>query len=131
MKSWTKFLIIGWSIVSLGIIIISYQIMKKEYIQEDYEVSVILKTPQKISPNFELIAEPLFKDENIKEGNILLTKMEFVEVIKKAKGIEIQSKSIVKDKSIYLILPIYAFAIWMIPVTVFSLLGLLFTRRET
>ena len=50
--------------------------------------------------------------------------------MKKAKGITIRPRTNVKDESIYLFLPLYAFAVWMLPVLVFSLVGLLFSRND-
>jgi len=135
MKDWIKFLIIGWSIVSLGILIVSFQIMKEDFIQEDYEIMMIYKTPEKIAPteNFphewEAVAENLFYGKDIFD-NIAITKKQFVERMKKAKGVTITSKNRIKNRSVYTFLPVYAFGIWALPIIVFSLIGIVFTQKD-
>ena len=139
MKIWAKYLIIGWSIVSAAIIIVSFQIMKNDYIEEDYEVMMVYTVPEKekiegSTGHLEAIAADLFykKTDPLSLLDYVapaLTKKEFVEKMKKAKGITIESNSKIKDKIIYVYLPIYAFAVWMIPILVFSLMGLLFSRK--
>ena len=59
-----------------------------------------------------------------------LAKKQLVERIMKAKGIMIASKSKVKDKSIYIFLPLYAFAVWAMPITVFSLVGIFLAKER-
>jgi hypothetical protein len=139
MKVWAKYLIIGWSVVSAAIIIVSFQIMKSEYIEEDYQVMMVYKVPEKekvegSAGHWEAVAENLFYTKTdplnlLDYISPVLTKKEFVEKMKKAKGITIESISKIKDKIIYVYLPIYAFAVWMIPILVFSLIGLLFSRK--
>jgi hypothetical protein len=75
MKQWTKYLVIGWSIVSIGVIIVSFQILKTDYIQDDYEIMIVLKTPEKIAefPNVELLAENIFSCRDA-FGTISITK---------------------------------------------------------
>lgn len=144
MKTWIKYLIIGWSIVCVGIIIVSYLIMKREYVREDYGISIVYKaspnpTPGQIYNTWEILGESLFKDVDRKEGELLLlSKEEFVQAIKRAKGdlsklkgIEIQSNSQVKDKSIYLALPLYSFTVWAIPILIFSLIGIIFQKKSS
>lgn len=140
MKAWMKYLIIGWSIVSVGIVIVSFQLMKLNSIEESHSIMLVYKAPEKpaptgnVSDGWEVIAEDLFYNKN---GNDLLspfdptiTKKEFVDKMKKAKGITIESKSKVKDNSIYLWFPIYSFLVWGVPILVFSLVGLLFSRKS-
>jgi hypothetical protein len=129
MKIWAKYLIIGWSIVTVGIIIVSFQLMKNHFIEETYEVWVVYKDLEEAG-DLELIAQDLFYNKDVFDTlNPSITKKEFVERMKKAKRITIESKNKIKDKSIYLFLPLYAFAVWMIPILVFSLIGLLFSRK--
>ena len=133
MGTWAKYLIIGWSMVSIGIIIVAFQVMEEDFIEKDFDVVMIYKTPEKASAdlpsNLTAIGEDLFygKDEF---DNLSITKEQFVERMKKAKGITIQSKNRIKDRSIYIYLPIYGFAIWAIPILVFSLLGNLFIKKR-
>ncbi len=129
MKTLIKYLIVGWSIVTISIIIISYQIMKEEFIQEDYFISFPLKNPEKISDKITLIAEGLFGRD--KDGYpTVLTKKEFVEKIKKAKGVTIESQNKVKNKLIFLFLPLYSFTVWAVPILIFSLIGILFGKNK-
>lgn len=127
MKTWVKYLIIGWSIVCIGIIVVSFQILKKDYIQEDFSIDLLLRTPEKVGDNIELIADFLYFDQNEKS----LSKDQFIERIKGSKAIEFQSKHTVKNKSIYLYLPIYSFIIWAFPILLFTLLGVLFEKTRT
>ena len=135
MKLWAKYLTIGWSIVCVAIVIVSYQLMKSHFVEEDYEITTVLKVPEKIpstdkeSHDIEMIGEFLFSGKDVFD-TVSITKKEFVEKIKKAKGITIETKTKIKDNSIFLILPLYTFAIWMIPILVFSLVGLLFSKKK-
>ncbi len=135
MRIWARYLIIGWSIVSVAIVIVTFQLMKSHFIEEDYEVTLVYKTPEKVKSlsnpekEWEIVAESLFSGKDVYE-TISITKKEFIERIKKAKSVTIESKSKVKDTSIYLFFPIYAFIVWTIPVLVFSLLGLLFSKKD-
>ena len=137
MKEWIKFLIIGWSIVSVGIIIVSFQMMKEDYIQEDYTIMMLLKTPERFGVSeedpegiFHWNAENLFLGERGIFDENSITKKEFVERMKKAKGVEITSKNYIVDKSIYIFLPIYAFGVWAIPIIVFTLIRVVFTQKD-
>jgi len=138
MRAWIKYLIIGWSIVSLGIVIVSFQLMKAHYIEEGYEIMMVHKPtrmqldkipgePDKFIEG--TIAESLFNDPN-PYRNMSITKEEFVERMKKAKGVTIESKRMVKDKSIYLFFPLYSFIIWGLPILIFSLVGTIFGREK-
>jgi hypothetical protein len=132
VKAWAKYLIVGWSIVSVAIVIVSFQLMKGHFIEEDYEITMIYKIPEKVvmtnDTQIELLGQPLFQGKDIFD-NLSITKKEFVERMKKAKGITIESRNKIKDKLVYLFLPLYAFAVWMIPTVVFALVGLLFSRK--
>jgi hypothetical protein len=142
MKGWMKYLIIGWSIVSVGLVIVSFQLAKSDFIKEDYEIMMVLKAPEKAAltppPGYildepEVIAEKLFPGQKAKDFldglDPSITKKEFVDKIKKAKGVTIESKTKV-NKAIYMILPIYAFLVWGIPILVFSLVGVIFGRAK-
>ena len=135
MRIWARYLIIGWSIVTLAIVIVTFQLMKSHFIEEDYEVTLVYKTPEKVKSatnsdkEWEIVAESLFFGKDVFD-TISITKKEFIERIKKAKSVTIESKNKVKDTSVYLFFPIYAFIVWSIPVLVFSLIGLLFSRKN-
>lgn len=134
MKAWIKYLILGWSIVSVGITIVSFQIMKSQFIEEDYQVSVFYKEPEKGSADGRKEIGVLLFDYKdplglLKNDPMTITKKEFVDMMKMAKDVNIVPKSWVKDRAIYLYLPMYAFVVWAIPIVVFSLVGLLFSRK--
>jgi hypothetical protein len=134
MKIWAKYLTIGWFIVCVAIVIVSFQLMKSHFVEEDYEVMMVYKVPEKMAAtdkfthDWEAVAENLFYNKDVFD-TISITKKEFVDRMKKAKGVTIESKTKIKDKSVYLLLPLYAFAVWTIPILVFSLVGLLFSRK--
>jgi len=140
MKIWAKYLTIGWSIVTVAIVIVSFQLMKSHFIEEDYEVMMVYKVPEKMPAtdkfphDWEAVAENLFYNKTdplglLEFNTISITKKQFVDRMKKAKGVTIESKTKIKDKSAYLFLPLYAFGVWAIPILLFSLVGLLFSRR--
>jgi|GEM_PF-2599355 hypothetical protein len=133
MKVWIKYLIIGWSIACVGIVIVSFQLMKSHFIEEDYFITATLKEPVKETlkdgREWTQTGEMLFGYGDV-FNEIALTKKEFVDRMKKAKGITIESKNTVRDNLIYIVLPIYVFTIWAIPILVFSLVGLIFDRGK-
>jgi hypothetical protein len=130
MKTWVKYLVIGWSLICVGIIIVSFQIMKNDYIQYDY--TFWPSEPQNLGKGetsgkgagWEEVIPFLFTHE----GN-LLTKDQFIERIKGAKSIQAISFHKVKDRSIYVYLPIYALIVWALPILMFALLGILFGKN--
>jgi hypothetical protein len=120
-----KFLVIGWSIVCVGIMLFTYPIMKKQYIDEDYEIYLALKEPVKVGKNSYRLSESLFQqDERI-------TKKQMVSRLQDINIENITITTIQKrfDDRIYIVLPLFTFLVWVIPVTVFSLVGVLFSRR--
>lgn len=134
MKIWAKYLIIGWSIVTVAISILSFQIMKSHFGQEKYDILINYKEPEVVAAadngqdGWEFVGESLFYGKDIYD-KITITLKEFVDRMKKAKGVTIDSKTTIKDKSIYLYLPLYVFAIWAVPILVFCFLGLLFSAK--
>jgi hypothetical protein len=125
MTTWMKFLVIGWSIVCVGIMLFTYPIMKKQYIDEDYEIYLALKEPVKVGKNSYRLSESLFQqDERI-------TKKQMVSRLQDTNIENITITTIQKrfDDRIYIVLPLFTFLVWVIPVTVFSLVGVLFSRR--
>jgi hypothetical protein len=125
MTTWMKYLVIGWSIVCVGIMLFTYPIMKKQYIDEDYEIYLALKEPVKVGKNSYRLSESLFQqDERI-------TKKQMVSRLQDTNIENITITTIQKrfDDRIYIVLPLFTFLVWVIPVTVFSLVGVLFSRR--
>lgn len=125
MKTWAKYLVIGWSIICIGVILLSFQIMKDDFIKQDYDIYLPLKVPEKINDNFEFIGSSLYHNDEK-----FLSKEEFIKRVKGIKSIELQSDYKV-NKAIYLVLPIYAFMVWALPILMFALLGNLFGKNKT
>jgi len=125
MKAYFKYLILGWSIVSVGLIVLAYQIIKKDIIQENYEIRLPEKIPDKLaSQGFTFLGTFLYHDLKC------LSKKEFTKRLKDAKEIDIYSSYKIKEpKAFYILFPIYAFLIWALPIIVFSLLGLVFKKK--
>ena len=139
MKTWIKYLIIGWSIACSGIFIVSYQMLKSEAIVERHSVTLIPSSVGNGEPKYdwEAVGDDIFGrdlvDKKIDPLSLYepsITKQEFVHRVKNAKGMIIESKTRAIGKIIYVLFPIYAFAIWAIPITVFLVLGMIFGREE-
>jgi hypothetical protein len=110
IKAWIRMLVIGWSIVSVGIILVSYQVMKHGYVTEDYSVELPLQGS--FSGEITGISRLLYADRD----DQYLSKQQFLESIKDAKAINLHSSYTVKNQAIYLYLPIYSFVIWAFPI---------------
>lgn len=139
MKTWIKYLIIGWSIACAGIFIVSYQMLKSEAIVERHSVTLVPAAPANHAPayDWEAVGDDLFGrdlvDKKIDPLSLYeptITKQDFVHRMKNAKGVVIESKTRAIGKIIYVLFPIYAFAIWAIPITVFLVLGMIFGGEE-
>ncbi len=125
MKTWTKFLVIGWSVVCVGIVVVSFEIMKKDYVTEDYSIYAPQRVEKKEIDGDIYLGAVLYTNPNE-----FLSKEQFIERVKGAKAIELQSGHKI-NKSIYLYLPIYSFVIWAFPILVFVMLGYLFEKSST
>jgi len=134
MKVWAKYLVVGWSVIAAAIVVVSFTLMKSHFVEEEYEIMMAYKVPEKVAAanntqsDWELVGENLFQGQDAFDS-ISITKKQFVERMRKAKGVTIESKQRVKDNALYLYLPLYAFAVWMMPILVFSLLGMLFSGK--
>ncbi|MBI4764277.1 MAG: hypothetical protein HY787_06710 [Deltaproteobacteria bacterium] len=127
MRTWTKLLVVGWSILCIGIIVVSFQIMKKDYVAETYSIWAPLLVPEKVGDGVERLAAWLYPNQNER----FLSKEQFIERVKGAKGVELKSEHTVKNKAIYLYLPIYSFVVWAFPILVFVAVGRLFEKNPT
>ena len=127
MRIWMKYLIVGWSIITAGIILAAFQVMKYDFIKEDYEINEYLKNSE-LNPSGISLEEELFKDNAF--GQWAITKSEFINRIKNSERIHLESNHKVQYRTIYLYLPIYGFIIWSVPIFVFSLLGYLFGKSK-
>jgi len=94
--------------------------MKIDFIREDYNIILPL---HESGDGWKLSRSIFSNDEEF------LNKDEFIKRIKEAKKIELQAHYKIKNKSIYLFLPIYAFLVWGLPILVFSLVGNLFSKK--
>ncbi len=135
MKTWMKYLVIGWSIVCLGLIIATFQIMKNEYVEVSYSIE-----PSKATQNWAL--NRIRTDSNNQDiYNFLIKRYkeifidkriiettELNNILKDEAFFKVESHYII-DNMIFVLYPIYAFLIWGTPVLVFSLIGVIFTRK--
>ena len=126
MNTWMKYFIFGWSLITVGVILVSFQIMKYDFIKEDYGLTEYLKNSG-TNPEGVSIEEDLFRDNAF--GQWAITKSDFINRIKNSEGIRLKSNHRVKDRKIYLYLPVYGFIVWSVPIFVFYLLGCL-GRKE-
>ena len=136
MNTWMKYLVVGWSIVSLGIILVSFQLMNKNLINENYIIPLPETLQAKISEakkhdytNQEVIDYLQDKFKELIDRETLSIKAEELNKLLMTKELHIKSQHNV-DSIIYLILPIYAFGIWAIPILVFSIVGSIFSRKS-
>jgi len=150
MKTWMKYLVIGWSIVSVGLIMVTFQIMKKGFIEERYYIPLSESLPPefgtrktvegnelegfKVPEGYILkhkgrdLLEVIVKDK-LAEQDIYLDDIEFDTLINGIKGINVVSSHRVKNTRILINGTIYAFLIWVLPILVFSLVGMIFSRK--
>lgn len=128
MRSLLRYFVIGWSIVTIGILIVSYGIMKKDYVQEQYEIVLSTKDPEAFEVAFSQVSANIFHYTDNEGVAHLTNKPTMLDNVDR-KGIKVRSNNQVKNARIYLFLPIYAFLIWALPIAVFSLLGRLFLKR--
>ncbi len=136
MKTWMKYLIIGWSIVSVVVVLISFQIMREDIIEEEYYIPL----PELLQTKIKEAKQDGYNDQEIVD--FLLNQLEELITQKKLSPTEEELNALLKTKEIqvrfqrnvepilYIVLPIYAFLIWALPILVFSLIGTIFTRRD-
>lgn len=132
MKTWIKFLIIGWSFVSAAIIIVTYNVMKYEFVTEDYSIELTHNTSElKPGDIYDLRKATVISYLYDDYYKMPLYKSEFIERIKNAKSINLHSSHSVNNKAIYLYLPLYSFVVWAFPILVFTLMGIVFEKSKT
>ena len=137
MKTWMKYLVIGWSIVSVGLILVTFQIMKKDFIEERY----FIKPPALLQNKINNAKEERYSNKEIYE--YLVDKYKELLIDKKMSKNTEELNDILKDEGIlriesqhrtesliYLLLPAYTFLIWAVPIMVFSLCGLVFDKKR-
>lgn len=120
MKSYARLLVIGWSIVCVGIIVSSFK--------------AIATGSQTVTVEMDMFKAPsggwqdILKIESLSEppGVIPIWFKEIANA--NPKSLEYREKRTL-DRSFYIRLPAYAFAVWAVPIVVFSLIGLLFDRK--
>lgn len=154
MNTWIKYLIIGWSIVSVGLVVLSFRVTKRSIIEEKYFISLPESIQHKISriitprlPEGFILDMTNYKKEGftdqeifdytlkklaemLSDAKITLTTKEFNTILKDVKELQIESQHKVKNPlEFYILFPLYAFLIWALPIIVFSLVGLVFSRK--
>lgn len=89
MKIWIKYFIIGWSIINVGILIVSFQIMKSEFIKTS--IGVKLQKTEAPSPGA-LFSGSDREKSMFKDSESFISKEEFLNRMKNEKGIIIDKK---------------------------------------
>ena len=137
MKTYFKYLIIGWSIVSIVLVILSFQVMKKEFIEEKF---VLWMPSLKQAEGKYVFGEQLFQITLEELGKKVKARYsEYSDLEDRDVGRRVFDKYL-KDKGLdvelryepsifYIVFPIYTFFIWALPVIVFSLVGIIFSRK--
>ena len=152
MKTYFKYLIIGWSIVCTVLFVYVTRIMKIETTKTKYIVRPMqdvnitagdlmeLESVPYPTKNGKLIRVPvgtvplgLTEEERLKIEKTFRSKpSDYVNNLLKliqARGIQIEVEQEINDKTVLVATIILSFFVWSIPITVFSLLGLLFSRK--
>ncbi len=95
MKIWNKYFIIGWSIINVGILIVSFQIMKSEFIKANIGIRVQATEAPSMGAQLSGTARErsLFKD-----SESFISKEEFLRRLKNEKGIIIDKKAVVSQR---------------------------------
>lgn len=149
MKTYFKYLIIGWSIVSVALVVLFFQITKDSVIEEEYviqqpelissKVNEFIKKkrsedPKSVPTGREMLLNNApsygYLEEYLQKVRKTITKEE-LNAILKDEGLKIKCQRKIDDPAaVYILFPLFAFFIWALPVTVFSLVGLLFSKNS-
>lgn len=121
MKAFFKLMVIGWSIACIGIFIISYKEMKLGV--QSIKVELYMLKPSGGG------WEDVLKVESLTEPPGVIPQW-FKEIASQnPKSLEYRETHSLEG-NFYLLLPIFCFAVWAVPISVFSILGLLFGKKE-
>ena len=121
MKAFFKLLVIGWSIACIGIFIISYKEMKLG--TQSIKVELNMLKPSGGG------WQEVLKIESLIEPPGVIPKW-FKEVAaQNPKSLEYRETNSLEGM-FYFLLPAFCFAVWAIPILVFSTVGLLFGKKD-
>jgi len=120
MRTFLKYLVIGWSIACIGIFIIAYKQMNLGYQQLTVEL-YMLKPPVGDWQDF-------LKVESLKAPGVVPQWFKKI-AAQNPKYLEYREINSL-DKTFYRMLPIFCFAVWAIPIFGFSVLGILFSKKD-
>lgn len=125
MKNYFKFLIICWTICSVPICVTLFSTVKASYIEQEYYYALV-RHPDRPT-NVDGKTRYLAWKELARRGVI---KEEIEQMVKDKSDVAKYVEYTNVDSALYVWYPIMCFLIWSIPITVFSLLGILFERRK-
>lgn len=121
MRAFFKLLVIGWSIACIGIFIVSYKEMKLG----SQSIKVELNMLKESGGGW----QDVLKIESLTEPPGVIPKW-FKEIAaQNPKTLEYRETNSLEG-NFYFMLPIYCFGIWAIPILVFSVIGILFGKKE-
>lgn len=121
MKAFFKLLVIGWSIACVGIFIISYKEMKLG----THSIKVELYMLKPSGGGW----QDVLKIESLTEPPGVIPQW-FKEVAaQNPKSLEYRETNSLEGR-FYFLLPTFCFAVWAIPILVFSTVGLLFGKKD-
>ncbi|MGA2957412.1 MAG: hypothetical protein ABSF48_17015 [Thermodesulfobacteriota bacterium] len=121
MKAFFRVLVIGWSIACVGVFVISYKEMKLGA----QSITVELNMLKPSGGGW----QDVLKIESLTEPPGVIPQW-FKEIAAhNPKSLEYREKTTLEGK-FYFLLPAFCFAVWAIPILVFSTVGLLFWKKE-
>jgi len=120
MITFSKYLVIGWSIACIGIFIISYRYMTLGY-QELTAELYMLKPAAGDWQDF-------LKVDSLKEPPSKVPHWLKEIAAQNPRYLEYREMSRL-DKKFYHMLPLFCFAVWAIPIVGFSIVGILFNKK--
>jgi hypothetical protein len=126
MKTYFKLLIICWSIFSIPICFTLFSTVKTSYVEQEHYF-VIIRHPDRLTGKDAELRRAVW--EEMERRGLINKQIE--EMIKDKSDVGRYVEYTNVDSALYVWYPIMCFLIWSIPITVFSLLGILFERRKT
>ena len=121
MKAFFRSVVIGWSVAGIGIFIVSYKEMKLGVQSTKVELNML--KPSGGGWQDVLKVESLSEPPGVVPGW-------FKEIAaKNPKSLEYKETNSLEG-NFYFLLPAFCFSVWAIPILVFSVLGLLFGKKE-
>jgi hypothetical protein len=121
MKTFFKLLVIGWSIACIGVFAVSYKEMRLGAQSTTVELNMLVPSGGGW--------QDVLRIESLAEPPGVVPQW-FKEIAAhNPKSLEYREKNTLEGR-FYLLLPTFCFAVWGIPIVVFSTVGLLFGKKE-